>query len=41
VFGRVVDGLDVALTLKVNDELESATVIRKRSHEYVPETTPE
>jgi cyclophilin family peptidyl-prolyl cis-trans isomerase len=41
VFGRVVDGLDVARSLKVGDELESATVIRKRDHEYVPETMPE
>jgi cyclophilin family peptidyl-prolyl cis-trans isomerase len=41
VFGRVVEGLDVALSLKVGDEVESATVIRKRNHDYVPETTPE
>jgi cyclophilin family peptidyl-prolyl cis-trans isomerase len=41
VFGRVVEGLNVALSLKVNDELQSATVIRKRNHDYVPATTPE
>lgn len=41
VFGRIIEGLDVARALKVGDELESATVIRKRDHEYAPETMPE
>jgi cyclophilin family peptidyl-prolyl cis-trans isomerase len=41
VFGRVIEGMDVVLALKVNDELQSATVIRKRNHDYVPETMPE
>lgn len=41
VFGRVINGLDVARSLKVGDELQSATVIRKRNHEYAPETMPE
>lgn len=41
VFGRVVEGLDVARAIQKDDVIESATVIRKRNHEYVPETTPE
>ncbi len=41
VFGRVLEGLDVARALEPNDVLESVTVIRKRDHEYVPNTIPE
>ncbi len=41
VFGRVIEGLDVARALKKNDDIIKATVIRKRNHEYVPETSPE
>lgn len=41
VFGRITKGLDVALGLKVGDKIEKATVIRKRKHEYVPETLTE
>ena len=41
VFGRVVEGLNVARELQKDDTIESATVIRKRNHEYVPETGPE
>jgi cyclophilin family peptidyl-prolyl cis-trans isomerase len=41
VFGRVVEGMDVLLSLKVGDQIESAKVISKRNHEYVPETMPE
>lgn len=41
VFGRVVEGLDVVRALQKGDTIESATVIRKRNHEYVPETGPE
>lgn len=37
VFGRVIKGLDVALALKKSDKIESATVIRKRDHAYVPQ----
>lgn len=38
VFGRVVEGLDVAAALEVGDKIESATVLRKRKHEYKPVT---
>ncbi|MBL8849666.1 MAG: peptidylprolyl isomerase [Planctomycetaceae bacterium] len=41
VFGRVVEGMDVVLTLRVNDAITSARVLNKRDHEYKPETTPE
>jgi cyclophilin family peptidyl-prolyl cis-trans isomerase len=40
VFGRVVEGMDVALAIKIGDVLQSATVVRKRNHEYKPETRP-
>ncbi|HEY3965230.1 MAG TPA: peptidylprolyl isomerase [Planctomycetaceae bacterium] len=36
VFGRIVKGLDVALALKIGDEMQSAKVLRKRDHAYVP-----
>jgi cyclophilin family peptidyl-prolyl cis-trans isomerase len=44
VFGRIIEGLDVALALRQADPetgrkadfIESATVIRKRHHDYVP-----
>lgn len=38
VFGRVVEGMDVVLALKMGDAIESASVVRKRSHDYKPET---
>lgn len=41
VFGRVIKGLDVARNLEVDDEITSAQVLRKRNHEYKPETIPE
>lgn len=41
VFGRVIDGMDVVDALQVGDEIESATVERKRDHEYKPETQGE
>lgn len=41
VFGRVVEGLDVVLALKIGDAIESARVVRKRSHEYKPQTQPD
>lgn len=44
VFGRVVEGEDVARSLRMDDALRSATVLRKRDHEYKPvklgQTTP-
>jgi cyclophilin family peptidyl-prolyl cis-trans isomerase len=36
VFGRVINGLDVALALRKGDKIESAKVIRKRDKAYVP-----
>lgn len=36
VFGRIIDGLDAALALRVGDTIESAKVVRKRDHKYVP-----
>lgn len=40
VFGRVVEGLDVVRSLKEGDKIEDAEVLRKRDHEYAPETGP-
>lgn len=36
VFGRVVEGLDVVRNLRQGDVLETARVLRKRNHDYVP-----
>lgn len=36
VFGRVIEGEDVARSLRMDDALRSATVLRKRDHEYKP-----
>lgn len=41
VFGRVVQGLDIARSLQMGDSIETATVVRKRDHEYKPETLAE
>ncbi len=41
VFGRILEGLDVARGLKINDLLVSAIVLRKRDHEYSPDSLPE
>jgi cyclophilin family peptidyl-prolyl cis-trans isomerase len=45
VFGRVVEGEEVARSLRMDDALRSATVLRKRDHEYKPvklgQTTPD
>ena len=41
VFGHIIEGLDVAASLKKDDKIESATVTRKRPHEYKPETLPD
>ncbi len=38
VFGRVMQGMDVVAALEANDEIQSATVVRKRNHEYAPKT---
>ncbi len=39
VFGRIIKGLDVALSLEIGDKIETATVLRKRDHAYKPVTT--
>ncbi|MBS0264346.1 MAG: peptidylprolyl isomerase [Planctomycetes bacterium] len=36
VFGRIIEGLDVALALKIGDEIQKAEVVRKRDHAYAP-----
>ncbi|MDZ4689149.1 MAG: peptidylprolyl isomerase [Planctomycetaceae bacterium] len=41
VFGRVVEGLDIAASLQIGDRIETATVLRKRNHAYKPETQPD
>lgn len=41
VFGRVVEGMPVVNQTSQNDEIKSAKVLRKRSHEYSPVTEPE
>jgi cyclophilin family peptidyl-prolyl cis-trans isomerase len=41
VFGRVVEGLDAMQSLEVGDQIKSAKVLRKRNHEYKPETLPD
>jgi cyclophilin family peptidyl-prolyl cis-trans isomerase len=38
VFGRVVEGLVVARSLEVDDEIRGMKVTRKRVHDYIPET---
>jgi cyclophilin family peptidyl-prolyl cis-trans isomerase len=38
VFGRVVKGMDVELSLEAGDKIQSATVLFKRNHPYVPKT---
>ncbi len=40
VFGRIVKGLDVALSIRPGDRIQSATVLFKRNHAYVPKTEP-
>jgi peptidyl-prolyl cis-trans isomerase B (cyclophilin B) len=40
VFGRVVSGLDVVRSIEPNDLVETVTVLRKRDHEYEPQTLP-
>jgi cyclophilin family peptidyl-prolyl cis-trans isomerase len=41
VFGRVVEGLDVAAAIQQGDQIVSAKVVRKRNHPYVPKTHPD
>lgn len=39
VFGRIIKGLNVAAALQIGDKIETASVIRKRKHDYVPKKT--
>ncbi len=41
VFGRVISGLDVVRSIEPDDVVESVIVLRKRDHEYEPQTLPE
>lgn len=41
VFGRVTKGLDIARSIQPRDKIVSAKVVRKRDHEYKPETIAE
>ena len=41
VFGRVIEGLEVVRSIELDDVLESVSVLRKRNHEYSPQTLPE
>lgn len=41
VFGRILEGLEVARSLEVDDVLQSAKVLRKRDHQYTPTTLSE
>ncbi len=40
VFGRVIEGRDVVLSLRKDDEVLAARVLRKRDHAYEPTTLP-
>lgn len=40
VFGTVIEGMNVVSQLSVGDRIESMRVLRKRDHEYQPETIP-
>jgi cyclophilin family peptidyl-prolyl cis-trans isomerase len=41
VFGRVVEGLDNAMAIAKDDVITTASVVRKRDHEYKPKTIPD
>ncbi len=41
VFGRVIEGMDIAASLQKGDVIQKASVLRKRPHEYKPEVTEE
>jgi peptidyl-prolyl cis-trans isomerase B (cyclophilin B) len=38
VFGRITDGLDIARSIELDDEINTIIILNKRDHEYVPET---
>ncbi|MGI9015385.1 MAG: peptidylprolyl isomerase [Phycisphaerales bacterium] len=35
-FGRIIEGMEVVETLTTDDVIQTATVVRKREHEYLP-----
>jgi len=37
VFGRILEGLEIARAIEKNDEIVTVTIIRKRDHDYLPE----
>ncbi len=41
VFGRVIEGMEVVRSIVLDDVLESVSVLRKRDHEYSPQTLPQ
>jgi cyclophilin family peptidyl-prolyl cis-trans isomerase len=41
VFGRVLEGLEVARSIQKDDVIEAVHVLRKRDHEYVPQPLSE
>lgn len=38
VFGRVLDGMDVVDSIQQHDKINEIVVLKKRDHEYVPQT---
>jgi cyclophilin family peptidyl-prolyl cis-trans isomerase len=40
VFGRIIEGQEVADSIERDDAIVKASVMRKRDHEYKPETIP-
>jgi cyclophilin family peptidyl-prolyl cis-trans isomerase len=40
VFGVILEGLDIARSIRADDELQAANVLRKRDREYKPTTIP-
>ncbi len=40
VFGRVLDGMDVVRSIAVDDEIIDVKILRKRDHDYNPDTLP-
>ena len=41
VFGRIVEGIDIAAAIQIGDSIKTAKVLRKRNHEYKLKTKPE
>ena len=41
IFGRITKGMDVMMGIKQGDKIKKAVLLRKRDHEYKPETKPD